>query len=188
MRTALEAAHIREEQLRTAAEQASKERDELRWRWNEDAGVWRRREAEVSLWNPPLALQLTNVVASSPNTPPHAAASSVRSGRLVSGATGLVCLFFSDVTTCALVSTFTTPSSCFLSAPTCNSASELHQRTSTCTGTACVCADAHPPLTGVCSTLWRFIFGPGSQHVTLVVWPGTVCSKLGCKTRWTTDA
>jgi hypothetical protein len=54
MRSALEAAHLREEQLRVDAERASKERDELCWRWNEDAGVWRRREAEVSLWNSPL--------------------------------------------------------------------------------------------------------------------------------------
>lgn len=52
MRNALEAAHSREEQLRVDAERASKERDELCWRWNEDAGVWRRREAEVSLWHP----------------------------------------------------------------------------------------------------------------------------------------
>lgn len=52
MHGALEAARLREEQLRVEAEQASKERDELRWRWNEDAGLWRRREAEVSLWNP----------------------------------------------------------------------------------------------------------------------------------------
>ena len=47
MRTALEAARLQEAQLRVEAEQASKERDELCWRWNEDAGVWRRREAEV---------------------------------------------------------------------------------------------------------------------------------------------
>jgi len=56
MRSALEAAHLREEQLRVEAEKASKERDELRWGWNEEAGVWRRREAEVSLWNSLCAL------------------------------------------------------------------------------------------------------------------------------------
>lgn len=49
MRDALEAARLREEKLRVEAEQANKERDELCWRWNEDAGVWRRREAEVRL-------------------------------------------------------------------------------------------------------------------------------------------
>lgn len=47
MRNALEAARLREEQLRAEAEQASKERDEIRWGWNEDASAWRRREAEV---------------------------------------------------------------------------------------------------------------------------------------------
>ncbi|KAG9311385.1 hypothetical protein JVU11DRAFT_8494 [Chiua virens] len=47
LRSALEAAQSREEQLRLEAEQASKERDEFCWRWNEDAGVWRRREAEL---------------------------------------------------------------------------------------------------------------------------------------------
>ncbi|KAH0828636.1 hypothetical protein J3R83DRAFT_2980 [Lanmaoa asiatica] len=47
MHGALEGARLREEQLRVEAEQASKERDELRWRWNEDAGLWRRREAEL---------------------------------------------------------------------------------------------------------------------------------------------
>ncbi|KAF8549198.1 hypothetical protein OG21DRAFT_1606556 [Imleria badia] len=47
MRSALEAARLREQQLRAEAEQASKQRDELRWGWNEDAGVWRRREAEL---------------------------------------------------------------------------------------------------------------------------------------------
>ncbi|KAG8221555.1 hypothetical protein J3R82DRAFT_1797 [Butyriboletus roseoflavus] len=47
MHGALEAARLREEQLRIGAEQVTKERDELRWRWNEDAGLWRRREAEL---------------------------------------------------------------------------------------------------------------------------------------------
>ncbi|KAG6373025.1 hypothetical protein JVT61DRAFT_7080 [Boletus reticuloceps] len=47
MRSALEASRVREEQLRIEAEQASKERDELRWGWNEDASIWRRREAEL---------------------------------------------------------------------------------------------------------------------------------------------
>ncbi|KAF9223197.1 hypothetical protein BS17DRAFT_880821 [Gyrodon lividus] len=47
MRGALEAARRREEKLRVEVGRASKEYEELRWRWNEDAGSWRRREAEL---------------------------------------------------------------------------------------------------------------------------------------------
>ncbi|KAF9234199.1 hypothetical protein BU15DRAFT_79271 [Melanogaster broomeanus] len=47
MRGALEAARLREEKSNAEAERARKECEELRWRWNEDAGSWRRREAEL---------------------------------------------------------------------------------------------------------------------------------------------
>ncbi|KIK96615.1 hypothetical protein PAXRUDRAFT_825760 [Paxillus rubicundulus Ve08.2h10] len=47
MRGALEAARRREEKLRAEAGRTSKECEELRWRWNEDTGSWRRREAEL---------------------------------------------------------------------------------------------------------------------------------------------
>ncbi|KIJ12740.1 hypothetical protein PAXINDRAFT_101100 [Paxillus involutus ATCC 200175] len=47
MRGALEAARRREEKLRAEAGRSSKECEELRWRWNEDTGSWRRREAEL---------------------------------------------------------------------------------------------------------------------------------------------
>ncbi|KAH7890406.1 hypothetical protein F5I97DRAFT_25983 [Phlebopus sp. FC_14] len=47
MRGAMEAARLREEKSRAEAERVSKEYEELRWRWNEDAGAWRRREAEL---------------------------------------------------------------------------------------------------------------------------------------------
>lgn len=172
MRNALEAAHLREEQLRLEAEQASKERDELRWGWNEDANVWRRREAEVS---PPLfqcSLGLTGIIASSASTSPHAAASGVRGRRIISGATGLVLLFFANIAASAL-STFATASPRLLSASTCNSDSEFRQCTSTRSGTACICAYAHFSPSGVCG-----ISRTGFWHVALVmVWHGTVCSK-----------
>ncbi|KIJ60782.1 hypothetical protein HYDPIDRAFT_31996 [Hydnomerulius pinastri MD-312] len=47
MRGALEAARLREEKSRAEAERASNECEEIRWRWNEDAGAWRRRETEL---------------------------------------------------------------------------------------------------------------------------------------------
>lgn len=90
MRSALEAARLREAQLRVEAEQASRERDELRWGWNEDAGAWRRREAEVNPAFYLLPLKLTDVIAASAHTSPHAATSGVRGCRIVSGATGVV--------------------------------------------------------------------------------------------------
>ena len=172
MRGALEAARMREEQLRVNAEQASKERDELCWRWNEDAGVWRRREAEVRLlvFTFPLCSVEHANVASGPNTPPCAAASSVRSCCIVSGATGVE-LATSDVTTRTLVPTFTTPRARSLSAPSCDSGSEFCQ----CAGACASTADFAP--TWIWGTyLRRFIFG----LVTLVmVWHGIVCSESG---------
>ncbi|KAG1733887.1 uncharacterized protein EDB91DRAFT_1348688 [Suillus paluster] len=47
MRGALEAARLREEKARAEAEHLGKENEELKWRWNEDAMAWRRREAEL---------------------------------------------------------------------------------------------------------------------------------------------
>lgn len=45
---ALEAARLREEKYKHDIERYAKECDILRWRWNEDAAMWKRREAEVS--------------------------------------------------------------------------------------------------------------------------------------------
>ncbi|THH16302.1 hypothetical protein EW146_g4307 [Bondarzewia mesenterica] len=47
LKGALEAAKMREEKNRLEAERLAKEYEMLRWRWGEDTGQWRRREAEV---------------------------------------------------------------------------------------------------------------------------------------------
>ena len=49
LRSALEAARMREEKARQEAEHYAKEYEMLRWRWSEDASSWRRKEAEVGL-------------------------------------------------------------------------------------------------------------------------------------------
>ncbi|KAI0067121.1 hypothetical protein BV25DRAFT_1835429 [Artomyces pyxidatus] len=47
LKGALEASKMREEKNRGEAERLAKECDMLRWRLNEDSGLWRRREAEL---------------------------------------------------------------------------------------------------------------------------------------------
>jgi len=49
LRGALEAARMREEKARGEVERLNRECQELRWRWGEDVGIWRRREGEVSV-------------------------------------------------------------------------------------------------------------------------------------------
>lgn len=38
---------MREEKARGEAEKLGRECHDLRWRWGEDVGIWRRREGEV---------------------------------------------------------------------------------------------------------------------------------------------
>ena len=49
LRGALEAARMREEKAKGEVERLNRECQELRWRWGEDVGIWRRREGEVGL-------------------------------------------------------------------------------------------------------------------------------------------
>ncbi|KAI0309466.1 hypothetical protein OF83DRAFT_62330 [Amylostereum chailletii] len=47
LKGALEASRMREEKQRAEADRLAKEYDAVRWRWHEDLGGWRRREAEL---------------------------------------------------------------------------------------------------------------------------------------------
>ncbi|KII85329.1 hypothetical protein PLICRDRAFT_311819 [Plicaturopsis crispa FD-325 SS-3] len=71
MRGALEAARMREEKSRLEAEKWAKECEMVRWRWGEDVGVWRRKEAEYQAHIHYLMHHM-QILAMAPSQPPSA--------------------------------------------------------------------------------------------------------------------
>ncbi|KAI0051567.1 hypothetical protein FA95DRAFT_240215 [Auriscalpium vulgare] len=78
LKGALEAAKMREEKNRLEAERLGKECDVMRWRWTEESGHWRRREAELHAYIQYLSQHLHMYAAASgahlqaPGTPSFA--------------------------------------------------------------------------------------------------------------------